>query len=297
MCDEEAVRRFQNALGLRPDGVVGPRTRQAIRAVRSEAGPAAVGLTTTQLDPADEGAVRAFQEGHGLTVDGVVGKETRQLLRYEAEHLLGIDPADPATIAAFQAEHGLEADGVIGPETRGAIRAERESREAHDRADRDERYGRFADGGDGVAIDPADRDSVERFQRRYGLEPDGVVGPRTQVALRTVGQPRPQPSPRPRPHHPYRRRAMSSGLFSSAAFPAVDDDLDIEMDAVEQAIRSGGPATRSEIARRVNAHHWGPGRLHIALRGAIEDGRLRRNGRRYEPSDTAEHAGTGRERR
>jgi murein L,D-transpeptidase YcbB/YkuD len=38
-------------------------------------------------------------------------------------------------------------------------------------------------GPDGTVFDDALRDAVIRFQRRHGLEPDGVVGPRTRAAL------------------------------------------------------------------------------------------------------------------
>ncbi len=125
---------------------------------------------------------------------------------------------------------------------------------------------------------------MKQFQRRYGLEDDGVVGPRTQVALRTVEMPRPRPSARPIHLHRYRRRAMSSGLFSAAAFPEVDERLDEEIEAVEDAVSANGAQTRAEIARQSGAREWGPGRLHQALRAAVQDGRIRKSGRHYEPT-------------
>jgi peptidoglycan hydrolase-like protein with peptidoglycan-binding domain len=115
------VAALQRALGVRADGIFGPRTRAA---------------------------VREFQRRHGLRVDGIVGPQTRAALARQAarskssgvlklgsrgpgvaalQRTLGI-PADgvfgPQTrraVRLFQARHGLTADGIVGPRTRAAL--------------------------------------------------------------------------------------------------------------------------------------------------------------------------------
>ncbi|MFF7652872.1 GH25 family lysozyme [Streptomyces sp. NPDC007983] len=86
----EAVVAFQTTQGLTADGIVGPRTWQALVATvrQGDTGP----------------AVRALQEelnahGASLTVDGRFGTGTRDAL------------------AAFQTAHDLTSDGIAGPDT------------------------------------------------------------------------------------------------------------------------------------------------------------------------------------
>jgi hypothetical protein len=58
-----------------------------------------------------------------------------------------------------------------------------------------------------------------------------------------------------------------------------EDVLDREVDAITDALRREGPADRRELARRVRARRWGPGRFSAALREAVAEGQVRRSGR------------------
>ena len=121
------------------------------------------GFTTTiDSDFGDEAlaAVRAFQTRRGLRVDGVCGVETwgaliesgyaigDRLLYLRAPMLRGDDVTElQRRLNALGFDCGRE-DGILGPATETALK---------------------------------------RFQRERGLEPDGVCGPATIVALVSVG--------------------------------------------------------------------------------------------------------------
>ena len=54
---------------------------------------------------------------------------------------------------------------------------------------------------------------------------------------------------------------------------------DTEIDAITRALHEGGDMSRQELARRVHARRWGPGRFHGALADALAEGSARRLGR------------------
>jgi hypothetical protein len=49
-----------------------------------------------------------------------------------------------------------------------------------------------------------------------------------------------------------------------------------EIATIERALNEHGTATRRELTRRTGARYWGPGRMQLALRQAVIEGRVRR---------------------
>ena len=64
--------------------------------------------------------------------------------------------------------------------------------------------------------------------------------------------------------------------------------VDREVEIIAEALADAGELTRDELARRVGARHWGPGRFRAALREAIAEGAARRSGDRYGPGRSQE---------
>jgi hypothetical protein len=69
--------------------------------------------------------------------------------------------------------------------------------------------------------------------------------------------------------------AMLGSATSSTAATA-ERVLDSEIDAIGRAVDEAGVIHRDDLARRVGAAHWGPGRFNNALREAVAEGRIRR---------------------
>ncbi|MGZ4329137.1 MAG: peptidoglycan-binding domain-containing protein [Solirubrobacteraceae bacterium] len=162
----DAVKRFQLAIGLEADGVVGTVTAEALRA-RSPDPPTRgriervkalqrqlswlglePGLIDSRYGPLTTGAVKRFQEAHDLMVDGVVGPATAEALRASAPERATTDRVERVKALQQQLSAlGLEPGPVDG------------------------RYG------------PQTTDAVKRFQQANDLKPDGIVDPLTQHAL------------------------------------------------------------------------------------------------------------------
>ncbi|HEY7927257.1 MAG: MFS transporter [Candidatus Dormibacteria bacterium] len=69
--------------------------------------------------------------------------------------------------------------------------------------------------------------------------------------------------------------AMLGSAVSSPAATA-ERVLDIEIEAIGHAVDDAGVIDREQLARRVGAARWGPGRFTRALREAVAEGRIRR---------------------
>lgn len=114
------------------------------------------------FDDATELAVRHFQQRRGISVDGRVGAETYAALT-GAHWRLG------DRVLAHEAGQPLTGDDVTELQTKLMELGYPLSR---------------ADGIFGLAT----ADALRRFQREYGLVPDGICGPGTLRALRQLGR-------------------------------------------------------------------------------------------------------------
>ncbi len=98
------------------------------------------------------------------------------------------------------------------------------------------------------------------------------------------------PPPPPAPRRRERLRlgpgtSLSSARAMSVTGPHPDVPLDREMAIIRRALDDHGSANRRELARRVGARYWGPGRFRAALREAVAEGAVRRlPGGEYAPA-------------
>jgi len=180
---KQSVREFQAANGLAVDGVIGPKTAAALKAVDAPtpaSGTNVVALqnqlkdlgyfpkgvrSTGYYGPITKQSVREFQAANGLRVDGVAGPSTMAAL----DRKVAFDPGGGGSQPQPQPQpKNLLAQGSEG--------------EAVARAK--ERLNQFGySTGEGDTYDEQTVAAVKRFQADKGLPVDGVIGPNTRTFL------------------------------------------------------------------------------------------------------------------
>ncbi len=115
-----------------------------------------------QFDVAVEHAVRSFQQQRGLISDGVVGPSTYRALR-DAGWTLG------DRMLSLMISAPMSGDDVVALQERLLELG-------------------YNSGRPGGVFDEQTERALRRFQREYGLVPDGLCGPATLRALRQLGR-------------------------------------------------------------------------------------------------------------
>ncbi len=209
---EAAVKAFQKARGLEVDGIVGPKTWEAL-----------FDKTETNPDPPEEPAAEYTRLLRYVTPVLMVGEDVRAV--QVALKAAGFDPKGidgsygrntEAAVKAFQKADGLEVDGIVGPLTWQALMGrEDDEPEVPEEPDSPEvpdkpevKYTRllkltdpYMKGDDVKAVqaalkaagfDPKGTDgtfgpnteaAVKAYQKANDLEADGIVGPITWAKL------------------------------------------------------------------------------------------------------------------
>ncbi len=136
------------------------------------------------------------------------------------------------------------------------------------------------DGQRGVAQDEATRQAAARERARR--EADSRIRRRIERSRSrdrgTLRRFRPGPG----------TTFYSPGMLGTSLPTRADQgaELDREVQAIARALDEHGPLQRRELAERVGARYWGPGRFREALRTAVEDGDARRVSRTtFAPAD------------
>jgi len=194
----EAVRHFQVAKKITPSGIADAETRKAI-SVGLKNPPLASG-TTTPL-PAPSGA-ELWLGASGERVRALQAK-LKELGFFRVEPTGYFGPLTQAAVIAFQTARGIDPVGFVGPKTKAALDAgtvgetpgeissfvfksnleegmrSEEVRELQLTLTRKGHYANEATGYFG----PLTRGAVIEFQKAKGVDPVGVVGPKTRAAL------------------------------------------------------------------------------------------------------------------
>ena len=209
----DAVREFQRAFGLNPDGVIGPLTWRRLFEVywriRDNVGLPPTEPVIPPLPPGPPpgpgpGGIPPYP-GQAIRV-GARGDDVRRIQRcLNAVNNTGLNedgifgPLTEAAVMNFQRSRGLNPDGVVGPLTWGALMPTcyggsmgsfpGTTIRQGDRGDNVRQVqtclNRVINAGlatDGV-FGPLTHAAVVNFQRSRGLNPDGLVGPLTWAAL------------------------------------------------------------------------------------------------------------------
>jgi MFS family permease len=224
----------------------------------ASAGASSAYLTVSEIFPMEIRALAiAFFYAIGTAIGGITGPlvfeklgESGDVGKVMIAYLIG---------AAVMAVGGI-AEIILG------VRAEQRSLE--DIAE--PLTAQEAGDGEGAAreqAEPAEDTERASIERRH----------RERAARRRAGARRWRPGP----------GSTSFSPFFGHPATVREEWLDREIDLVAGVLeKAGGPLSREEIAKRVGARRWGPGRFRAAIAEAIAEGRIRRQGwSRYVSAD------------
>lgn len=139
--DEEAIKRWQEAHGLKPSGVIDKVTQAAMRALKKAGSSGANGDGSGVSKPKDgTGGGQLIRRGDGMMGETDADVEKYQQMLDKLGFDLGSGGVDgmfgedtEAAIRKFQQRYGLRVDGVLGPQTQELL--ERLWREGRSTAD------------------------------------------------------------------------------------------------------------------------------------------------------------------
>jgi MFS family permease len=227
----------------------------------ASAGASAAYLTVSEIFPMETRALAiAFFYAVGTGLGGIIGP----LL---FGHLIATNNRTWVMVA-FLIGSGVMAIGGIAEIFLG-VRAERVQLEeiAKPLTAEEAESGELAgeDDADADADEPASREAAEVPQRWRERE-------ERQAQRDHAGRRRYRPGPGPGGTL-YSPGMIGTSVRTREASPAL---LDREIDSIAAALDEAGPLRREEIARRVGARRWGPGRFAHALAEAQAEGRVER---------------------
>lgn len=184
---EAAVKAYQTKAGLYSDGIAGPATQAKLfgTSTSSTAG-SKVNLTSDEIRQLQENlkrlgfyesgsvtgnygtlteeAVRQFQRKYGLDADGIAGTKTLAKI----QSLLGSSSSGT----------GADASGMLKPGSSGtAVRQLQENLK---------KLGYYESGSVTGNYGPLTEEAVRQFQRKNGLDADGIAGAKTLAAINSA---------------------------------------------------------------------------------------------------------------
>ena len=196
---EDAVKSFQNANGLKADGIVGEQTWAKLRSMdgsayyleaeAAESGEAAAETVAQETDEIPSGTLSEGMEG-----EEVLRVQTRlqELGLYEYSRITGYYGSITVdAVKSFQKAYGLEADGVVGAQTMEKLFSTYKetslipgikSDEVKDLQERLKELGYYSYSVDGN-YGSKTREAVIYFQSAHGLSADGIAGTQTKQIL------------------------------------------------------------------------------------------------------------------
>ncbi len=210
----------------------------------ASAGASAAYLTVSEIFPMEVRALAiAFFYAIGTAIGGITGPQVFEKLGSEGTSELQI---------AYLIGAGVMAIGGIVELFLG-VRAEQEQLE---------------DIAKPISVEDAEREEGDGDAREDDAEAERERRRRARLERQRRGARRYRPGP-----------GISYSPFIGAPAPRDDQWLDSEVEMLRWALEEGGEADRVELAKRVGARNWGPGRFTRALREAVAEGVVRKIGR------------------